>query len=146
MLHAHSGFRFLIVLFLLAAIIKSLAGWLGKKPYGKSDNLIAILLLSATHLQVIVGIVVFALSDMVKSGLGDMAATMKNSELRFWTIEHVVVMLLVVVLITLGRVKSKKAATDELKHKKGAIFYLIAFVLLLWGGVIKPYAFGRGWF
>ena len=146
MLHAHSGLRFLIVLFLLAAIVKSFAGWMGKKPYGKSDNLIAILLLSFTHLQAIVGIVVFAMSDMVKAGLADMATTMKNSGLRFWTIEHAVVMLLVVVLITLGRVKSKKAATDELKHKKGAIFYSIAFVLLLWGGVIKPYALGRGWF
>ena len=146
MLHAHSGLRFLIVLFLLVAIVKSLAGWLGKKPYGKSDNLIAILLLSFTHLQVIVGIVVFAMSDMVKAGLTDMASTMKNAGLRFWTIEHAVAMLLVVVLITLGRVKSKKAATDELKHKKGAIFYLIAFVIILWGGVIKPYALGRGWF
>ena len=146
MLHAHSGLRLLIVLFLLAAVIKSLAGWLGKKPYGKSDNIIALLLVSFTHLQVIVGIVLFALSDMVKAGMADMGATMKNSEFRFWTVEHAVVMLLVVVLITIGRVKSKKAATDELKHKKGAIFYVIALILVLWGGVIKPYALGRGWF
>lgn len=146
MLHAHSGLRLLILLFLLAAIVKALTGWLGKKPYGKSDNLIAILLLSFTHLQVLVGIVVYAMSDMVKAGLADMAATMKNSGLRFWAVEHAVVMLLVVVLITLGRVKSKKAETDELKHKKGAIFYIIALVLILWGGVIKPFALGRGWF
>jgi hypothetical protein len=146
LLHGHSGLRLLILLFLLAAIVKSLMGWFGKKPFGKSDNLIAILLLSVTHLQVIVGIVVYAMSDMVKAGLSDMAATMKNSGLRFWTVEHGLVMLLVVVLITAGRVKSKKAATDELKHKKGAIFYIIALILILWAGVIKPFALGRGWF
>jgi hypothetical protein len=146
MIHAHSGLRLLILLFLLAAIVKSLMGWFGKKPFGKSDNLIAILLLSVTHLQIIVGIVVYAMSDMVKAGLLDMSATMKNSGLRFWALEHGIVMLLVVVLITVGRVKSKKAATDELKHKKGAIFYLIALVLILWAGVIKPFALGRGWF
>jgi len=146
MLHAHSGLRLLILIFLLAAIVKSLAGWLGKKPYGKSDNLIAILLLSVTHLQVIVGIVVYAMSDMVKAGLADMASTMKNSGLRFWAVEHGIAMLLVVALITLGRVKSKKAETDELKHKKGAIFYIIALILILWAGVIKPFALGRGWF
>lgn len=146
MIHAHAGLRLLIVLFLLIAIIKSLIGWLGKKPYGKSDNIIAIILLSFTHLQVIIGIVIYAMSDIVKGGFGDMSATMKNAGLRFWTIEHAVVMLLAVVLITLGRVKSKKAATDELKHKKGAIFYIVAFILILWAGVIKPFALGRGWF
>ncbi|PCJ27218.1 MAG: cytochrome B [Flavobacteriales bacterium] len=146
MLHAHSGLRLLILLFLVAAIVKSLAGWLGKKPYGKTDNLIGILLLSVTHLQVLVGIVVYAMSDIVKAGLTDMGATMKNSGLRFWTVEHAVAMLLLVVLITVGRVKSKKADTDELKHKKGAIFYIIALILILWAGVIKPFALGRGWF
>ncbi len=146
MLHAHSGLRFLILLFLLTAIIKSLAGWFSKKPFGKSDNLIAILLLSFTHIQVIVGIVAFAMSKLVRGGLADMAATMKNGDLRFWTIEHGITMLLVVVLITVGRIKSKKADTDELKHKKGAIFYIIALIFILWGGVIKPYALGRGWF
>jgi hypothetical protein len=146
MLHAHSGLRFLIVLFLVLAIVKSLAGWLGKKPYKKSDNLIALLLLSFTHLQLIVGIVTFFMSDMVKGGLSNMAETMKNSALRFWTIEHGVTMFIVIVLITLGRVTSKKAAVDVIKHKKGAIFYGIAMILILWGGIIKPFALGRGWF
>jgi len=146
MLHAHSGLRWLFLLFLVIATIKALAGWLGKKPYGKSDNLIAIILLSLTHTQAIVGIVLYALSDIAKSGLSDMGAAMKDSALRFWTIEHAIVMILAVVLITLGRVKSKKAATDELKHKKGAIFYVLALILVLWAGIIKPYALDRGWF
>ncbi len=145
MVHAHSGLRLLILLFLLLAIVKSLAGWLGKKPYGKSDNLIAILLISFTHIQVLVGIVLYAMSDIVKTGLDNFGVTMHNSAARFWTVEHAVVMLLVVVLITLGRVKSKKATSDELKHKKGAIFYIIALVFILWAGVIKPLALGRGW-
>ena len=144
--HAHSGLRILIVLFLVLATIKSLAGWLGKKPYGKADNLIAILLISFTHIQVIVGIIYYGMSPMVKAGLANMGAAMKNTGLRFWTVEHGIVMLLVVVLITLGRVKSKKAATDLLKHKKGAIFYIIALVFVLWAGVIKPMALGKGWF
>lgn len=146
MLHAHSGLRLLILLFLLIAIIKSLSGWLGKKPFGKSDNLIAVLLLSVTHLQAILGLVVYFTSDIAKAGMSSMSTAMKEPALRFWTIEHPVIMLLVVVLITMGRVKSKKAATDLLKHKKGAVFYMIALLFILWAGVIKPFALGRGWF
>ena len=146
MLHLHSGLRLLILLFLLAAIVKSLAGWLGKKPFKKVDNLIAIILVSLTHTQALIGIVVYAMSDMVKAGLADMGGTMKNAGLRFWTVEHAIIMLAVVVLITIGRAKSKKAETDELKHKKGAIFYIIALIFILWAGVIKPMMLGRGWF
>ncbi len=146
MLHLHSGLRLLILIFLLTAIVKSLVGWLGKKPFKKADNLVAVILVALVHTQALVGIVIYAMSDMVKAGLADMAETMKNPSLRFWTVEHAVIMLLVVVLITIGRAKSKKAATDELKHKKGAIFYIIALVFVIWGAVIKPFALGRGWF
>ena len=146
MLHAHSGLRWLVLLFLVLAAFKALAGWLGKKPYGKADNLLAILLVSFTHIQAILGIVVYVMSDIAKAGFANMGVAMGESGLRFWTIEHAVVMILAVVLITMGRAKSKKAATDELKHKKGAIFYLLALLLILWAGIIKPYLLGRGWF
>ena len=141
MLHAHSGLRLLLLLFLIAAIVKSLAGWLGKKPYGKSDNLIALLLLSFTHIQVLVGLALYFMRGWLNQ-----ISNMSDSSIRFWSLEHGMTMLIAAVLITVGRVKSKKADTDELKHKKGAIFYIIALILILWAGVIKPFALGRGWF
>ena len=86
------------------------------------------------------------MSDIAKAGMADMGAAMKEPALRFWTVEHAIIMILAVVFITIGRAKSKKAKTDELKHKKGAIFYLLALLLIVWAGIIKPYALGRGWF
>jgi len=142
LLHAHSGFRWLVVLFLVIVIIKAFSGWFGKKEYGKADNLIAILLLSFTHLQFVIGLAIY----FIGGKLASIAEAMKVPEARFWAVEHGVTMILAIVLITLGRVKSKKASTDELKHKKGAIYYTIALILILWGGVIKPFAMGRGWF
>lgn len=142
MLHAHSGFRWLVIIFLVIAIIKSFAGWLGKKEYGKSDNLIALILLSVTHLQLIFGVIMYFVSDKIVS----MGIAMKDATLRFWVVEHGFTMLIAITLITLGRVLSKKAATSELKFKKGAIFYTIAFVLILWAGVIKPNLLGAGMF
>ncbi len=142
MLHAHSGLRWLVVLFLVIAILKSFAGWFGKKEFTKSDNLIALLLLSFTHLQLIVGAVMYFISPKV-IGMGD---AMKDGVLRFWALEHGLMMLIAISLITIGRVKSKKATENEAKFKKGAIFYTIAFVLILWAGLIKPLMLGSGLF
>ena len=141
LLHTHSLFRWLAVIFLVIAIIKSLSGWFGKKDYNKSDNLIALLLLSFTHLQLIIGLGLYVIK-----GWYNQMANMSDSATRFWAVEHGFTMLIVIALITIGRVKSKKADTDELKHKKGVIFYSIAFVLILWAGIIKPLLLERGLF
>ena len=142
LLHAHSGLRWLLIIFLIIAIIKAFIGWLSKKEYTKSDNIVALALLSFTHLMAVIGIVLYFISPNVKS----MKEAMGDAFLRFWTMEHGVVMLVAIVLITVGRVKSKKATESEIKHKKGAIFYTIAFILILWAGIIKPLALGKGWF
>ena len=117
LLHIHSLFRWLTVIFLIVAIFKSLRGWVGKKEYNKSDNIVALLLLSFTHLQFLIGLGVYVLR-----GWHHQMKNMADATIRFWAMEHGLTMLIAIVLITIGRVKSKKAATDFLKHKKGAIF------------------------
>ena len=141
LLGAHSGLRWLLVISLVMAIITAMIGWIGNKKYTKMDNIIALALVSFTHIMAILGLVLYFVSPKVrwtKETMGDTLA-------RFWSMEHGLIMLIVVVLITVGRVKSKKATTDLLKHKKGAIFYLLAFVLILWAGIIKPFLLGNGW-
>jgi hypothetical protein len=142
LIHAHSGLRWLVVLFLVIAIVKSFSGWKNNKSFDKSDNLIALLLLSFTHLQFVIGLAVYFMSGR----LATIGESMKISEARFWSLEHGLLMIFAIALITIGRVKSKKAATDVMKHKKGVAFYSIAFVIILWAGLIKPYLLGKPWF
>lgn len=141
LLGAHSGLRWLLVISLVLALIKSIIGWLGKKEYTKVDNIVALALVSFTHLMGILGLVLYFVSPKVAWT----KETMGNALSRFWSMEHGLVMLIVIVLVTIGRVKSKKAITDTLKHKKGVIFYAIAFVLVLWAGIMKPFLLGNGW-
>lgn len=145
MLHAHSGLRWLVLLFLIIAVVKSFGGWFGKKPFKKSDNLVAILLLSFSHIQFLIGLALYFMKgwSMV---FGNMSFAMKDPTARFWSLEHFVIMIIAIALITIGRVKSKKADTDVAKHRKGAMFYAGALLLIIWAGLIKPYAMGRGWF
>jgi hypothetical protein len=141
LLGAHSGLRWLLVISLVIALITSIIGWLGNKKYTKLDNIVALALVSFAHIMGILGLILYFVSPKVawtKEMMG-------NAFSRFWSMEHGMIMLIVIVLITVGRVKSKKATTDILKHKKGAIFYIIAFVLVFWAGIIKPYLLGNGW-
>mgnify|MGYP000165068027 FL=1 len=83
LLHIHSLFRWLTVLFLVLALIKSLNGWLGKKGYNKSDNLVAVLLISFTHLQFLFGLALYFMK-----GWFNQMSNMSDSTVRFWAMEH----------------------------------------------------------
>ena len=132
---AHSGLRYLVLLLLIAVIIKSLIGFLGKKPFEKVDNILSLLLLIFTHIQFLVGLVLYFVSDMVKFN----DQTMSDKMTRYWTVEHITGMLIVVVLITIARSTSKRMSDPVAKHKRLFIFNTIALLIiiavLLQGGV-----------
>ncbi len=139
LLHTHSLLRWLVVGFLVIAIIKSLNGWFGKKEFAKSDNIVALVLLSFTHLQLIAGLILYFIK-----GWNTQISNMSDPIARFWGMEHGLTMLITITLITVGRIKSKKATESITKHKKSVIFYSIALVLILWAGIVKPMLLGKG--
>ncbi len=77
-----------------------------------------------------------------------MGDAMKNSNLRFFTVEHWLLMIVALVVAHIGRSRAKKAADDKGKFKQAAIFFTIAMVLIL---LAIPWPFlssgtGRGLF
>jgi hypothetical protein len=136
LLHLHSTLRYLILIALIVVIVKSLLGWLGKKQYTNLDNRLGLYLFIFTHMQLLIGLVLYFVSDLVQFNLG----TMKNKDLRYWAIEHIVIMLISVVLITMARITSKKMTSDEAKHRRMVVFNGVALVLILIAIVMS----GRG--
>jgi predicted membrane channel-forming protein YqfA (hemolysin III family) len=83
-------------------------------------------------LQLLTGLVLyFFLSPITKLAMSDFGAAMKNSDLRFYAVEHFAMMLIAVVLVHIGRAKSKKAKTDQGKFKIASIFFLIASIIMV---------------
>jgi membrane protein DedA with SNARE-associated domain len=127
----HSWFRYVVFVLVLVAIIQSLLGWLGKKPYTELNRKINLFALISAHTQLLIGIVLYFLSPFVQFNSG----TMKDPTTRYFTVEHWLAMLIAIVLITIGHSKAKRIETSEGKHKTIAIFYLIAFLIII-GGIM----------
>ncbi len=125
--YLHSGFRYIVFIFLLVAIVQSLLGWLGKKAFTETNRKINLFTLIAAHTQLLIGIVLYFLSPYVQFN----SDTMKNPVTRYFTAEHWVMMLIAIVLITIGYSKSKKAEAPETKHKTVALFYLTAILIII---------------
>lgn len=128
----HNTLRWLLLLSLVITMVKYLAGWLGNQPWKKTDNVLGIVFTSLMDLQLITGLVLYIfLSPMTKQAFADFGAAMKNADLRFYAVEHLSMMLIAVILVHIGRAKSKKAITDQKKFKTASIFFLIALVLMV---------------
>lgn len=131
-LHLHDVLRWLLLVSLAVTLVKYLAGWFGNQPWKKTDNILGIVFTSLMDLQLLTGLVLyFFLSPVTKLAMSDFGAAMKNADLRFYAVEHFAMMLIAVVLVHIGRAKSKKAKTDQGKFKIASIFFLIALVIMI---------------
>src|SRR5262249_54145099 len=60
--------------------------------------------------QMLLGLLLYlVLSPFTAEAFHDFGAAMRNSQLRFWTVEHLTTMLVAVILVHVGRVLGRKA-------------------------------------
>jgi hypothetical protein len=131
LLNIHSVLRWVLLFFLVVTIIKSMIGWLGNQSFNPVDNQLGLLTLIFTHTQLIIGLVLYFISPIVKQGLSNMAEAMKMAEIRFYTVEHITGMIVAIILITVGRVLSKKRSIPKAKFKIVTIFFTLGLIIML---------------
>lgn len=129
----HSYWAYLTLLIVLLATINALAGFFSKREYGPKDFRISLFALIVTHIQVLIGLILYFISplgfqNILNMGMGPV---MKDSTFRLFAVEHPLVMILTVIFITIGYSKHKAKLLSSRKFKTLAIFYAIALVLLL---------------
>lgn len=144
LVHLHSAWRYVVVLLLIVSIIKAFSQWFGGNAFTPTDKKIYLFTLISVHIQLLVGLVLYFISPYVQ--LGDMAAAMKDAQLRFWTVEHIATNIIGIILITIGYSTAKRVTADKAKFTRIAVFYLIGFILIM-SAVPWPWSrVARGWF
>lgn len=127
----HNISRWLVLVFGIWAAVRAFSGWQGKKEWTQSDNRAGMLFTSMLDLQLLFGLVLYFTSPFMAPILKNFGAAMSNSGARFFAVEHLGVMLLAIVVAHVGRALSKKAPTDAAKHKRAAVAFTLALVLIL---------------
>jgi len=127
LLHLHSGFRYVVMVFLLAAILVAFVGWFGKKSYTDGNRKLNLFTMISAHTQFLIGLILYFVSPYVQFT----SVTMKDTTLRYWTMEHLVMMLFAIVLITVGHSRSKKIVLHDAKFRAVAIAYSLALLVIV---------------
>ena len=128
----HSWLRWVLLILGLIVIIKAYIGWIGNKKYSASDDTMSISLIALFHTQLIIGLLLYIFfSPLIKSAFQDFGVAMKDSQLRYWAVEHSFIMILSIFIAQFGRIRIKKAHSALNKHRNAAIYFTMALILIL---------------
>ena len=127
----HSYWAYLVLLMLIIATVNALIKTFGDKEYEAKDFRKSLFTLIVSHIQLLIGIILYFVSPRLQLW-GELGGkVMSNSIARLYLVEHPLVNIIAVALITIGYSKHKKKLTSRSKLKTIAIFYTIALVLFL---------------
>lgn len=139
--HAHSGLRWVALILLIAAIFNALSSK-GKGKYAKKDKMLNLFAMITLHIQLLIGLVLYFISPKVQFIEG----WMKIKQLRFYGMEHLLIMVIAIAVVTIGRKKAENASNIAVKHGTIVKWFTIGLILIL-AGIPWPFRnLGAGWF
>lgn len=128
----HSGWAYITLIILIFAVVNAAMGMSSKKEFKDKDLRISLFTLIVSHIQLLIGFLAFFMSAqfsyVLENGMG---AAMKEPMIRLFVVEHPLMMILAIVLITMGFSKHKKQNTDAGKFKTIALYYGLGLLFVL---------------
>jgi len=128
---AHSGWAYLLLIVLGVATINAVTGFFGKREFGNRDFSVALIGLIVTHIQLLLGLALWAFSPYAELLFTNTSQVMETPALRLLALEHPLMMIIAVTLLTIGYSKHKKKIVSHGKFKMLSIFYTLAFLVVL---------------
>lgn len=127
----HSYWAYIVLAILIFAVFNAITGLRSKREFTDKDLRIGLFTLIVSHIQLLIGLGWYFMSPWYKALTTEGGAVMKDSTSRLLAIEHPLMMIIAIALITIGWSKHKKKTEDAAKFKTFSVFYGIALLVIL---------------
>ena len=143
----HNILRWAVLLFGLWTLLNALTGVISKRNYTANDNRANLFFMISCDIQLLIGLILYFNNSWFSQLKSNTAVVMKTGALRFFAMEHALMMIIAWLLVHVGRSMVKRSDIDSQKHKRSLIYFGIALVIIL---AMIPWPFraevGRQWF
>ena len=145
----HNIFRWAIILFGVISLFVGLRGLNGKREFTAGDKRFPLFFLISCDIQLLLGLALYFMKGYQNNFAGGgMGAVMKDSTMRFWTVEHLVGMVIAIILVHVGYAGTKGARPQRAKFRR--LFWCTLIALILFA-MMAPWPFraegiARPWF
>ena len=131
-LAAHNIMRWVVLALAIYALYRVFAGLFGKKEWGEADRKALSFYAIGMDVQLLLGLLLyFVFGGWFGMMSQNMSMVMRDSNMRFFAVEHFSVMLVAVILAHVATVMAKRGSTDRAKFRNGAIFLTLSVLAVL---------------
>lgn len=130
LLSFHALVRWLVLASLLYAVYRAWKGYRNKTNFNKTDNTVRHVTATVAHIQLLIGMLLYSQSPLVKYFWANTKEAARNTELLFFGIIHLSLMLAAIVLITIGSALAKRRQTDREKFRTMFFWFSLALIII----------------
>ncbi|CAN5324089.1 hypothetical protein BH23BAC3_BH23BAC3_20520 [soil metagenome] len=127
--HLHSYFAYILLAVLIFSLIYAIYQFVNKSHFNEKARKVALAGFVASHLQLLIGIVLYVISPVGLSHFSGEA--MGDSLSRLYVLEHPLMMILGIVLVSIGYIKAKSPGDDARRFKTVILFYTLGLIFML---------------
>lgn len=131
LLPLHTWVRWAALLALIITIVRAAWGFWQKRDFTQTDHLFRHWTATILHIQLIIGMLLYAKSGLVRLFWSNLGTSANNWQLSFFNLLHPALMLVAIVLITIGSALAKRRTSDEAAFKTIMIWYSIGLLIIL---------------
>ena len=133
-LSVHNVLRWVVLAAGVVAVLRAVGGWRGAQPWTSGSAGAGRLFTISLDVQFLIGILLYGmLSPVTRQAFADFGAAMANRDLRFFAVEHALLMVLALMAAHVGKVRAPRAPTDARRHRTAALWYGLALLFILAG-------------
>lgn len=134
----HSLTRWLVLAFLVYSIYRAYVGFADNKTFSETDNALRHWTATVAHIQLMLGIIIYTQSPIVKNFWNGTEIGFENLDLTFYGLIHVMLMLTSIIILTVGSALAKRKPTDKEKFKIMLVSFSIALIIIF---IAIPWSF-----
>lgn len=131
LLSIHSIIRWLVLLSLVYAIYRAARGYFSRKAFTRADNTARHWTATFAHIQLLVGMLLYTQSPVVKYFWNNTKAALRQRDITFFGALHLPLMMTAIVLLTIGSAMAKRKKEDREKFRTMLLWFALALVLIL---------------
>lgn len=126
----HSIMRWLVLASIVYAIYRAYRGYSSNTQFSKTDNAVRHWTATIAHIQLLIGIILYTQSPIIKYFWQNFNEAVQNLDLAFFSLLHLILMLAAIILITIGSALSKRKTTDKEKFKTMLVWFSVSLIII----------------
>jgi len=122
--------RWLVLASIVYAIYRAYRGYSSNTQFSKTDNAVRHWTATIAHIQLLIGIILYTQSPIIKYFWQNFNEAVQNLDLAFFSLLHLILMLAAIILITIGSALSKRKTTDKEKFKTMLVWFSVSLIII----------------